>query len=136
MKDANIALKYSLFACFATCANLLAQEISIRLYVGVSALIIAMAAGTVAGWVSKYLLDKHYIFAFKASSYGEDLIKFLAYGLTGILTTSIFWGFELTFEYLFNTKLARYLGAVIGLSIGYVVKYHLDKYYVFSEQES
>jgi len=81
-------------------------------------------------------LDKHYIFTFETSSQRENLLKFLTYGLTGILTTSIFWGFELVFDYLFDTKLARYLGAVIGLSIGYVVKYHLDKRYVFLEQES
>jgi putative flippase GtrA len=136
MMVANLALKYSLFAVFATLANLLAQEIFIHLYVGGSALIIAMAAGTVVGWVSKYLLDKHYIFMFETSSHRENLLKFLTYGLTGILTTSIFWSFELIFEHLFNSKLARYLGAVIGLSIGYVVKYHLDKRYVFLEQES
>ena len=136
MMVANLTLKYSLFAVFAGLANLLAQEIFIHLYVGGSALIIAMVAGTVVGWVSKYLLDKHYIFTFETSSQRENLLKFLTYGLTGILTTSIFWGFELVFDYLFDTKLARYLGAGIGLSIGYVVKYHLDKRYVFLEQES
>ena len=136
MMVANLTLKYSLFAVFATLANLLTQEIFLHLYVEVSALIIAMVAGTVVGWVSKYLLDKHYIFTFETSSQRENLLKFLTYGLTGILTTSIFWGFELVFDYLFDTKLARYLGAVIGLSIGYVVKYHLDKRYVFLEQES
>jgi hypothetical protein len=44
----------------------------------------------------------------------------------------IFWGFEFTFEYLFETKALRYLGGVIGLCIGYVVKYQLDKRYVFT----
>ena len=136
MMVANLALKYSLFAVFAGLANLLAQEIFIHLYVGGSALIIAMVTGTVVGWVSKYLLDKHYIFTFETSSHRENLLKFLTYGLTGILTTSIFWSFELIFEHLFNTKLARYLGAGIGLYIGYVVKYHLDKRYVYLEQES
>ena len=104
---ANLTLKYSLFAVFATLANLLTQEIFLHLYVEVSALIIAMVAGTVVGWVSKYLLDKHYIFTFETSSQRENLLKFLTYGLTGILTTSIFWGFELVFDYLFDTQLAR-----------------------------
>jgi len=91
MMVANLALKYSLFAVFATLANLLTQEFFLHLYVGVSALIIAMVAGTVVGWVSKYLLDKHYIFTFETSSQRENLLKFLIYGLTGILTTSIFY---------------------------------------------
>jgi hypothetical protein len=49
----------------------------------------------------------------------------------GLATTVIFWGFEFGFEYLFATKEMRYLGGIIGLAIGYVTKYHLDKRYVF-----
>ena len=41
----------------------------------------------------------------------------------GLATTVIFWGFE--------TKEMRYLGGIIGLAIGYLTKYHLDKRYVF-----
>ena len=49
----------------------------------------------------------------------------------GILTTMIFWGFELGFHYFFQTKEMRYLGGILGLMIGYICKYHLDKHYVF-----
>lgn len=127
----RLAFKYSLFAVLATLANLLAQEISIQTYSAAYALYVSMAMGTIAGWVSKYLLDKHYIFAFQTQSKKEEAHKFLAYGLTGVLTTLLFWSFELGFEYAFANKLARYTGAVIGLSLGYVVKYQLDKRYVF-----
>lgn len=131
----TLALKYSCFAVVATLANLLAQEISIQAYSAAYALYVSMACGTLAGWVSKYLLDKHYIFAFQTRSTRDEAHRFFAYGLTGVLTTLLFWGFELGFEYGFGTKLARYTGAVIGLSLGYVVKYQLDKRYVFVNRE-
>lgn len=131
----TIAIKYALFAAFATLTNLLAQETSTSLYNGVASIYLAMAFGTLAGLVCKYMLDKHYIFAFKADSTETQLKTFIAYSITGVATTILFWIFELGFESLFGGKFARYLGAVIGLAIGYAVKYRLDKRYVFSPQE-
>lgn len=49
----------------------------------------------------------------------------------GLVTTLLFWITEYTFDLWFATKTMRYVGAVIGLSIGYVAKYQLDKKYVF-----
>jgi len=136
MAIVNLTIKYSFFAVIATLTNLAAQEVSVQLYTGIYSLYLAMLAGTFAGLVCKYLLDKHYIFGFKTNSAHENMRKFLIYGLTGVVTTILFWSFELSFEFWFDTKQARYLGAIIGLSIGYVVKYHLDKRYVFSQQDS
>ena len=53
----------------------------------------------------------------------------------GIFTTIIFWGTEIIFNTLSQSPYAKYLGAVIGLSIGYVIKYFLDKKYVFIHDE-
>jgi hypothetical protein len=130
----TIAFKYSLFAVLATLLNLSAQEVVVRTYDGSFAIYLAMALGTLAGLVSKYLWDKKYIFVFLTTSHREDLVKFTLYGLTGVATTVIFWGFELGFDSLIGGKIARYMGAVIGLSIGYGVKYRLDKRYVFAQQ--
>ncbi len=135
----SIVIRYSLFAVLATMHTLAAQELVFRTYAGPFFLYIAMAVGTLAGLVCKYLLDKRFIFQFMAASHREDLGRFTLYGMTGIATTAIFWGFELGFDAFIGGKLARYLGAVIGLSIGYGVKYRLDKRYVFSrkrEQET
>ncbi|GJM12431.1 MAG: hypothetical protein DHS20C12_08340 [Pseudohongiella sp.] len=131
----TIALKYSLFAVLATLLNLSSQEIVVRAYRGDFALLLAMAVGTGVGLASKYLLDKKYIFRFITASHREDLGRFTLYGLTGIATTAIFWGFELGFDWLIGGKTARYVGAVIGLCIGYGVKYRLDKRYVFARQD-
>jgi putative flippase GtrA len=49
----------------------------------------------------------------------------------GIVTTIVFWGFEFSFHLLFETKEMRYLGGILGLAVGYLTKYHLDKRYVF-----
>ena len=130
----TIASKYSLFAILATLINLSVQEIVIRIYDGSFPIYLAMMFGTLAGLMSKYLLDKKYIFLFITKSHSEDLGKFTLYGLTGVATTAIFWGFELGFDSLIGGKIARYMGAVIGLSIGYGVKYQLDKRYVFARQ--
>ena len=130
----TIASKYSLFAILATLINLSVQEIVIRIYDGSFPIYLAMMFGTLAGLVSKYLLDKKTIFGFITTSHREDLGKFTLYGLTGVVTTAIFWGFELGFDLLIGGKIARYMGAIIGLSIGYGVKYHLDKRYVFARQ--
>ncbi len=132
----TIALNYSLFAVLATLLNLSAQEIVIRSYGGPLALTFAMIVGTGTGLVTKYVLDKKYIFRYITASHREEIGRFSVYGLTGIATTAIFWGFELGFDWLIGGKFARYLGAVIGLSIGYGVKYRLDKRYVFARQDT
>jgi putative flippase GtrA len=92
-----------------------------------------MFSGTLAGLVVKYILDKKYIFYHMPKNKKEDGIKFLLYSLMGVFTTLIFWGFEIAFDYLSDHKNAKYLGAVIGLSIGYIVKYYLDKRFVFKD---
>jgi putative flippase GtrA len=136
MNNLHLALKYGLFAVAATLINLLTQEASIRTYAGAWSLTIAILAGTLSGLVSKYQLDKHYIFLFQANSRHEDMGKFFAYALTGCLTTALFWGSELGFHYWFGSTTARYFGACIGLATGYGLKYQLDKHFVFVQQEA
>jgi putative flippase GtrA len=88
-------------------------------------------AGTATGLVSKYVLDKFWIFDDRSVQITDNLLKFFLYTLTGALTTSIFWGLETTFALLGDRQSMRYLGAAIGLAIGYFVKFHLDKRFVF-----
>jgi len=52
----------------------------------------------------------------------------------GVVTTTIFFGFEFGFNYLFQTKELRYLGGIIGLAVGYLLKYNLDKKFVFLQE--
>ena len=87
--------------------------------------------GTGFGLVVKYILDKKYIFQYKTETPAHNRQIFFLYTIMGILTTMIFWGFELGFHYFFQTKEMRYLGGILGLMIGYICKYYLDKRYVF-----
>ena len=129
-----IAVKYVLFAVVATLLNLLFQYMSFQLYNGFASLYVAMAAGTGAGLLSKYILDKKYIFYHKPASKKNDAAKFFFYSLTGVFTTFIFWGTEIAFDAMFDVESAKYIGAVVGLAIGYTFKFFLDKTFVFREQ--
>jgi putative flippase GtrA len=120
-----------LFAAISTLFNLGFQYLSFRVYLGVGSLYAAMFSGTMAGLVTKYILDKKYIFYHTTTSKKDDIRKFTIYSLMGIFTTSIFWGTEILFNALSQNPYAKYFGAVIGLTIGYIIKYFLDKKYVF-----
>lgn len=128
----NLAIIYALLAAIATALNIAAQDLAIRLYHGPFAVVLSVAFGTGVGLVVKYLLDKRFIFHFKASDLTHDGRTFLLYASMGVFTTLIFWGVEFLFDHLFQTKELRYLGGAIGLAIGYFTKYRLDKKYVFT----
>lgn len=130
----TIAIKYSIFALIATAVNIIGQDISLRLYTGKGTILVSVFVGTLVGLVAKYYLDKKYIFNFVTRSVAHDSHTFFLYTLMGVATTAIFWGFEFSFEWIFGTKTWRYVGGVIGLAIGYYVKYRLDKHYVFIER--
>ena len=131
-----IAIRYAAFAVIATLLNLLFQFLSLLIYTGMASLYVAMAAGTLAGLIAKYILDKKFIFYHKTESKKQDVSKFFFYSLTGVFTTFIFWGTEILFDAMFETEIAKYIGAVIGLAIGYVIKYYLDKTFVFREKSA
>ncbi len=128
-----IVFRYALFALISTIINILFQYISFLVYEGFLSLYVAMFIGTVAGLVLKYILDKKYIFFHTPKSKKDDGKKFFLYSLMGVFTTLIFWGFEIGFDAMFESQNAKYIGAVVGLSIGYVVKYFLDKKFVFKD---
>lgn len=128
----KLAISYTIFASIATAANLGAQDLLIRAYSGTYGISTSIIAGTATGLIVKYLLDKRYIFRLKTQNVAHDAQTFALYTCMGLITTLFFWGFELSFHYLFATREMRYLGAIIGLAIGYLIKYHLDKRYVFN----
>ena len=129
-------MKYIAFAGLATLINLISQESSMALYQGNYALAVSMVAGTLTGLTSKYLLDKHYIFYYKTDSATQTMTQFVFYAITGVFTTATFWSFELGFDFFYGSRGARYTGAIIGLAIGYLIKYRLDKRYVFVAKDS
>lgn len=130
----KLAAIYALLAAIATAINIFAQALSVWLYSGVAGIALSMVAGTGAGLIVKYVLDKRYIFRFKAENVAHDGRLFMLYSLMGVFTTVIFWGTELAFHFAFQSAELRYLGGIIGLAIGYLTKYELDKRFVFRTQ--
>lgn len=127
-----LVLRYTLFAVLATLANLAVQRLVFFAWPGTGRLALALGLGTLVGLVVKYALDKRWIFADTSRGMRAHGQKFALYSAMGLVTTALFWGTETAFWLLWGTEAMRELGAVLGLSVGYVVKYNLDKRYVFS----
>jgi len=127
----RLAIVYTIIALIATVGNLAAQELTVRVWHGAFQIALSVLVGTGVGLVVKYVLDKIFIFRFRATGTLHDLQTFILYTGMGVVTTLLFWGFEFGFNATFQDKNMRYVGALIGLGIGYWAKYRLDKRFVF-----
>ena len=132
----KLIFRYALFAVIATLTNLLSQELMTHLYTGPYSIKLSIIVGTGTGLVCKYILDKRYIFSYQTSSLKHEGKTFFLYNLMGLITTVIFWATEWSFWLVFATKEMRYIGATLGLAVGYFVKFNLDKRFVFSKHIS
>jgi len=111
--------------------NIATQALAIAVYDGPFRIALSMGAGTATGLVAKYLLDKAYIFRYVTRDKAHEARTFFLYTVMGIATTALFWGTETLFHLVWKTDAMRYTGGVLGLAIGYVAKYALDKRFVF-----
>lgn len=133
---AQLAGLYALFGVIATGCNIAAQALSHTIWApapGVPDLAYwwALGLGTGVGLVVKYLLDKRWIFFDREGGVAAHSKKFGLYTLMGAATTVIFWGMQTGFFLIWQSEAMLYLGGALGLAIGYVVKYQLDKRFVF-----
>ena len=131
MTSGSLVARYILFAVIATILNLLTQRVILHIHNDQIFFIIAIAMGTLIGLAVKFILDKRWIFKEVQTQFIETSRQFLAYTITGVATTGLFWAMELSFWYIWNNHCARELGAVLGLMIGYSIKYQIDRRYVF-----
>lgn len=127
---------YVLFAGISTIANLGAQFVVDLLYTGPFALVAGVIVGTGVGVVTKYILDKRFIFRYEVKSMKHQARTLGLYTVMSGITTLIFWAFEFGAVFVFGTDTAKYVGAVIGLTIGYVLKYNLDKNITFKADKA
>jgi len=130
---AAIFVRYVAFAVIATAVNLLAQAVTYRLS-PIAALPLSILAGTAAGFLTKYILDKRWIFDDPYCNHRNEMLKVALYGAFSIVTTLVFWSFEVLFWTIWRTEMAKYTGAIIGLAIGYAAKYGLDRTFVFRKR--
>tara|TARA_B100000579_G_scaffold377718_1_gene343969 strand:- start:378 stop:770 length:393 start_codon:yes stop_codon:yes gene_type:complete len=128
-----LATRYILFAILSTLVNLFSQFLTFLILDYEYEIYIAIASGTITGLLVKYLLDKYYIFNLNVREY-RSKNTFVPYILTSVLTTIIFWFTELWFINNIQISYTEYIGAMVGLSIGYTLKYFLDRNFVFNEK--
>lgn len=131
----RLILLYGGFAVVATVVNLGVQRAVLGAAgSGAAGFAAAMVAGTLAGLVVKYALDKRWIFLDPATGVRAHGQRFGLYTLMGVATTAIFWATETAFWLAWQTEAMRELGAVLGLAVGYVTKYFLDRRFVFARR--
>ena len=136
MKSSVKYTKLVIFAIIAIVSNLLGQELSLSVYSQQYSILLSIFIGTGTGLVVKYWLDKTFLFSYQTSSVQHEGKTFILYTLMGVVTTCIFWLTELSFEWIFQDKTMRYVGAVLGLTLGYYIKYILDGKFVFVEEKN
>jgi len=127
----RLPILYGFFAGIAMASNLAAQALVMYFDNNSHAMLVSMLVGTGVSLAIKYILDKRYIFIFKAENLAHDGKLFFLYSVMGIVTTALFWIIEYGFHWIFATELMRYIGGAIGLIMGYLIKYRLDKQFVF-----
>lgn len=132
MNRIRLAILYALFVGISMLGNLAAQRIVLANAWGTHGYVAAVISGTSSGLLIKFILDRRWIFTAgmgKVEPFGR---QFLLYSLMGVGTTVFFWSSETLFWVSFRSDRMRELGAIIGLVIGYVIKYQLDKRFVFA----
>ena len=134
MTGTALVVRYTAFAVLAVLANLATQRLVLATGPETGwRFAAAIGAGTLVGLVVKYLLDKRWIFFDRTEGLAAQGAQFGLYALMGVVTTAIFWASETAAWLIWRTDLAREAGAVVGLTIGYVTKYRLDRRFVFRE---
>ncbi len=130
----KLVIRFTAFAILATLANLGMQRLVMAQGNEGLTFVLAVGAGTFVGLITKYILDKKWIFYDDATGMKAHGRKFSLYTAMGLITTAIFWGVETVFWLVWQTDAMRELGAIIGLSIGYYIKFHLDQRFVFTDK--
>jgi putative flippase GtrA len=126
----TLFLRYVAIAVGTSAVNLLSQAGVVGM-APLAPLIVSIFIGTAVGFVLKYLLDKRYIFFDDYADRASEAKKVGLYAAVSVLTTIIFWSVEAGFWYATASQGWKYFGGAIGLAIGNVVKYRLDRKFVF-----
>ncbi|MBL6953799.1 MAG: GtrA family protein [Alphaproteobacteria bacterium] len=133
MNVPQLIFRYVAFAALATLANLAMQRLVLEIVHGAQGFALAVVSGTAVGLLLKYVLDKKWIFFDTSAGILVQSRKFSLYTVMGVITTLIFWSTESAFYFFWQTDLMREIGAVLGLAIGYVIKFRLDRRFVFRQ---
>ena len=95
---------------------------------------VSYGLGLFVGFVFKYFLDKKFVFADKTESQEKEVKKVLLYALMSVFTTFILTLIVGGFKAYISRERAKDAGLVIGLLIGYTIKFFLDRKFVFNQK--
>ena len=95
--------------------------------------IIKILIATGVAFIFKYIIDKAIVFEVNGvlDSKKMKIRQFGLYLLFSFITTIIFWGIVLVFKMIFADQWAELVGTVVGLSVGYTIKFFLDSKIAF-----
>ena len=98
--------------------------------------LIALGFGTVIGFLFKFIVDKFVVFEEKLSKNTKKELQKTTKQISmyfgfAIFTTMIFWGFEFSFKFFLPGNWYLF-GGLLGLIVGYTVKFLLDSRFVFN----
>ncbi len=138
---------YILFAVCSTILNFTVQKISeavlysfnsniltFSLYKNIDiATLLKLGIATIAAFVFKYLADRFLVFKKeKYTTAQKEIAGIGLYTLFSVFTTLLFWAVQLSFKVYFQLE---YIGLILGLAVGYTLKFFLDKYFVFAGEK-
>ena len=102
MTNSKFISLYIFFCIIATLSNLITQRLILYSSTYEFDIYSAVLFGTIIGLLIKYILDKYWIFNNYETSIKKNIDTFFRYTFFGILTTLIFWFFELSFWFLWK----------------------------------
>jgi putative flippase GtrA len=131
MRKHKTAYLYTAIAVTASCVNLLLQFTFLKLYAAKYAIELSIVVATAIVLPFKYLADKKLIFKFATHGVKQDAKKFANYTFVSVFTVAIFWGIEYSAHLISDNAAIRYSAGAFGLALSFLMKYQLDKRYVF-----
>lgn len=96
------------------------------------AIFIKTGIATIGAFLFKFAVDKWLLFKDHNPDIKNTMRQIVIYGMFAVFTTLIFWGFEFGFKLLFHFRFSEYAGGVIGLVLGYTLKFIFDSRFVFN----
>jgi putative flippase GtrA len=126
----RLVFRYAAFCLLAMTVNLGLQFLAHRC-LG-AGFWLALVIGTTGGLILKYVLDRNFIFAAGGVNFATDAGRFSLYGCLGLITTAVFWLAEWLGHQWLPQSHGRYLGGALGLTLGYTLKYWMDRRWVFT----
>lgn len=124
---------YVLFAGAAVGLNVLVQRLVFAVYHGPQTIVVAMVVGAGVALTAKYFLDRKWVLGVRHAADEEEIIK---YAMAGATITLVFFAFQYTIWIFYQTDLARDIGIVLGMAVGYLIKFLIDRKFVFVESRS